>query len=166
MDTRLRWAGVHNNSFKYKDLPAPQRKHGASPYEVTTMTALRYISVDSVKYSLFWCCKWWRWIAGFAIRTNNTAICNISTASWQIHQTLHFSQCKCTASYIRLSVQTFNTGKSQIAVFEIISRSFTHMALAAAVLLHCTSSLNFHHFTTSTVQLIQHYQHVMQIVVW
>jgi len=37
---------------------------------LTTMTALRYISVDNVKYSLFPCCKW-RWIGGFVIRVTN-----------------------------------------------------------------------------------------------
>jgi len=43
---------------------------------------------------------------------------------------------------------------------------FTHMALAAVVLLHYSWNLNLPHFAIWTVQLIQNYQQVMQTVVW
>jgi len=86
---------------------------------LTTMTALRYICIDNVRYSLFWCCKWRYLIAGFVIRVNLTYL--QQCAAFQQHHG-RFIRRYISASYnIRLSVQTFNMGKIQTAVFEIIS---------------------------------------------
>jgi len=67
---------------------------------------------------------------------------------------------------LKSSSGSLPTDLSAIVYAVTVYLKFTHMALAAAVLLHYSWNLNFPHFAIWTVQLIQHYQQVMQTVVW